>query len=312
MLAALLIVLCASIVWLQWLRIDDASVRWQILLQFTLPMMLTAIIVGASLSASAAALQVLLANPLADPGIIGISSGASLVAAVVLLSGATLPFVEIQYALPLACFVGALASTALIYRIAKHLQSAPVAVVLAGIAISTLTGAVVSWLYYFADAQSLRNLTFWLMGSLYQSDWLLLSASIPLSVIAVGYIGLKGSQLNRLFLGANTALASGVDTHLLNQRLILACAVAVGVAVSLAGSIAFIGLLVPHFVRLWVGHDNRFVIPLSALFGSVLLLFIGLLTELWAVTTFPVSMLTATIGGPLFIYALVKGQFRAH
>ncbi|WP_164084616.1 FecCD family ABC transporter permease [Alteromonas flava] len=310
-LASITLALIAAILELHFRRVDAGPTQLYLLLHFTLPMIATAILVGAALSASAATLQVLLANPLADPGIIGISSGASLVAAIVLLTGLFDANTYAHYMLPLTCFMGAMLSTALIYQMAKRLRGAPVAVILAGIAISTVSGAIVAWLYYFADAQAMRNLTFWLMGSLYQADVVILAIASPLVLFALGFIFMQRRQLNRLFLGQDAALAAGVDVRRVNRQLLLACAVAVGVAVSLAGSIAFIGLLIPHSVRLLLGHDNIYVIPASALLGSALLLAIGYATEVWAVTTLPVSMLTATIGGPLFVYALLKGQLRA-
>lgn len=289
--------------------VSEAELQRHVLFQLTIPLGLTAVLVGAALSVSAACLQVLLNNPLADPSIIGISSGASLCAAIVLLTGMGGAAMYFHYWLPLVCFVGALVSTLLIYAVAKRMQSSPVAVILAGIAISTVSGAIIAWLYYFADAQALRNLTFWLMGSLYQADPLLLSIAAPILLLPVLFITSKAKALNLLYLGHSTAHTLGVDVQRLNKSLLVACALAVGAAVALAGSIAFIGLLVPHLLRQLLGHDNRLIIPASALVGAALLLIIAIMSELWAVTTFPVSMLTASIGGPVFVYALLRGQF---
>lgn len=308
-LVTVVIFLFAGLMLTTFFSVDDASLQRHVLLHLTIPLGVTAIFVGAALSASAACLQVLLNNPLADPSIIGISSGASLCAAIVLLTGIGSTAMYFQYWLPLACFIGALFSTFLIYAVAKRMQSSPVAVILAGIAISTVSGAVIAWLYYFADAQALRNLTFWLMGSLYQSDPMLLIVAVPILLIPVAFIIAQSTNLNLLYLGYSTAHTLGVDVHRLNKQLLIACALAVGGAVSLAGSIAFIGLLVPHLLRLLVGHDNRLIIPASALVGAALLLVIAIASELWAITAFPVSMLTASIGGPIFIYALLRGQF---
>ncbi|WP_250207526.1 FecCD family ABC transporter permease [Alteromonas oceanisediminis] len=290
--------------------IDDASLRQHVFLQLTLPLVINAMLVGFALSASAACLQVLLNNPLADPGIIGISSGASLMAALVLLTGIAGQLAYLNYVLPLACFMGALFSTLLIYRVAQRMPASPVAVILAGIAISTVCGAIIAWLYYFADAQALRNLTFWLMGSLHQADAALLVVAVPLISAALIYILSNLSHLNRLYLGTDAARAAGTNVSTLNKRLLLACAIAVGGAVSLAGSIAFVGLLVPHLLRLLLGYNNRLIVPAAGLCGSLLMLLIALASESWAVTTLPVSMLTATIGGPLFILVLMRGQFR--
>ena len=301
--------LFASLLYTTRISVDDPALQQHLILQLTLPLAVTAVLVGAALSASAACLQVLLSNPLADPSIIGISSGASLFAAVVILSGLPSLVQYFHYWLPVACFVGALLSTLLVYGIARRLQSSPVAVVLAGIAISTLSGAVIGWLYYFADAQAMRNLTFWLMGSLYQADAKILTVAAPIILIALGFVIVKASSLNRLYLGDSTAKASGVDVLMLNKQLILACSLLVGVAVAIAGSIAFLGLLVPHVLRLCFGFDNRLIITISAMCGASLLLLIAIVSELWAITAFPVSMLTASIGGPIFIFALLRGQF---
>lgn len=308
-LALLVAVASLTIVFGVYLNVEDADIRNHIIVQITLPVILTAFLVGAALSASAACLQVLLNNPLADPGIIGISSGASLVAAILLLSGIITDSTHFHYWLPLACFVGALLSTLLIYAIAKRLRGSPVAVILAGIAISTLAGALIAWLYYFADAQSLRNLTFWLMGSVYQTDWVLLSVGAPIILCALVALVVNAGKLNQLYLGKEVAITSGLDAQKVQSRLLFCCAIAVGAAVSLAGSVAFIGLLIPHLLRLLLGFNNRLIIPASALLGGLVLLCIVLITENWAVTTLPLSMLTATLGGPVFIWALMRGQF---
>lgn len=299
----------AVLVQLKITLVNDSAFQ-HVLWQLTLPTLATAFLVGAALTVSAGCLQVLLQNPLADPGIIGISSGASLMAAAVLLSGFGAGYIAVQYWLPLASFLGALVSIFVIIKIAARLRHSPMAVILAGIAISTMSGAIVAWLYYFADAQAMRNLTFWLMGSLYQSDPKVLLVGAPILLLSIGFILSKTTQLNQLYLGSSNAIAAGINVQSLQNRLLIACALAVGCAVSLAGSIAFIGLLVPHFLRFIIGYDNRWLIPASGLLGGALLLLVVLITEVWAVTTLPVSMLTASIGGPIFIWALLHGQFR--
>ena len=306
-----LVIISLAVVLVSWNAVDEPAIRQHIALHFTAPLILTSILVGAALSMSAASLQVLLNNPLADPGMIGISSGASLMAAIVLLTGSAAGITHFQYWLPIACFVGALLSTVFVYQIARRLQHAPIAVILAGIAMSTLTGACIAWLYYFADAQSIRNLTFWLMGSLYQADWSVLAIAGPIIGVALVVLCTSAKSLNQLYLGHKVASASGLDITKLNKLLLLSCAIAVGCAVSIAGSIAFVGLLVPHVLRMLLGHDNRLILPASGMVGALVMLLIALLTEVWSVTTLPVSMLTASIGGPLFIWALVRGQYAA-
>ncbi|GGW75154.1 FecCD family ABC transporter permease [Alteromonas halophila] len=287
-----------------------ADVKQHIILHLQLPMITTAALVGAVLCVSAGSLQIVLRNPLADPGLIGISSGASLVAAVLLLLPGLSVAVPFQYLLPLGCFIGALISTFIIYRIASRLQGAAMAVILAGITISTLAGAAIAWLYMFSDAQSLRNLTFWLMGNLYQTDWHVLAISGPVMLGSIVFQLRQAKALNWLYGGDVAAAAAGTSPQQLSVHCLLAAAIGVGAAVAVAGSIAFLGLLVPHLLRLTIGFDNRRVLPAAALSGALVLLIVALLTELTASVTFPVSMLTATVGGPLMLYALYRGQYR--
>lgn len=281
-------------------------IEQQIIWQLRLPVVVTAFIVGAGLAVSSATLQVLLRNPLADPGIIGISSGASLAAAIFLLLGSSLPFAYLQYFLPLFCFFGAMLSTWIIYAISKRLAGITSGVILAGIAISTLSGAAIAWLHLLSDAQSMRNLTFWLMGSLHQADWAVLSIAGPVMLILLGYMLRQGQQLNWYYFGASTAQLAGLDIKRFNKVALLVCALMVGIAVSIAGSIAFVGLLVPHLLRNFAGFDNRFILPASALLGGILLMGVVLVTRSLGGISIPVSMLTATLGGPVFLYSITR------
>ncbi|RPJ68846.1 iron ABC transporter permease [Alteromonas sediminis] len=281
-------------------------VTWHIILHLQLPLVITASLVGASLASGAAALQIVLKNPLADPGIIGITSGASLSAATLILlvpSGALAYF---HYWLPLACFAGAMLSTLLIARIAHKLQLLDAAVILAGIGISTVAGAIVAWLYLFSDAQAMRNLTFWLMGSLHQADWWVLAVAAPLMLTSVIVLIKQGRPLNQWYLGEMAAKSVGVNVQRFSALILVCVAVAVGAAVSVAGSVAFIGLMVPHLLRLKLGHDNRLIVPASALTGACLLLLVVCLNSLLTTTLLPVSLVTASLGGPIFLYLLVK------
>ncbi len=286
------------------------QLNFQILWQLQVPLMVTAVITGAALSVSGASLQVVLRNPLADPGIIGISSGASLVAAFVLILAPDAMIDHLPYTLPVACFTGALFSTWLIYRLSVRLRGINTAVILAGIAITTLTSAVMGWLYLFADAQSMRNLTFWIMGSLHQADAWVLMVSVPVIVFSLLIIYRNAAALNLLYTGDMTAKSAGVDPDKLKLTIMIASAMAVGAAVAIAGSIAFLGLLVPHYLRLVMGHNNRYLIPACAMTGATILLMVALISEWVPFAALPVSMVTATLGGPLLLYALVKGQLK--
>lgn len=284
----------------------DELIFWQL----RLPLILTAIMVGASLALSAAVLQVLLHNPLADPGIIGISSGASLCAALFVLFGGGLLSLT-PYFLPLVCFIGALLSAAIIYSFARRFGQQGHTVILAGLGISTLCAAIIAWLYLFADAQAMRNLTFWLMGNLHQADWTVLSVAVPLSAGAIVILLLQGKNLNRYYFGDDTARLAGIDLVAFKRLNLLLSALLVAIAVACAGSIAFVGLLVPHMLRNFFGLDNRLILPASALGGAVLMLFVVLVSQSVSGVLLPVSMLTATLGAPVFIYSLIRGRRRA-
>ena len=293
---------------LPWLIESEADVL--ILTHIRLPLVTTAILVGAALAVSSACLQVTLRNPLADPSIIGITSGASLCAAILLLAGQDALVTSGPYLLPLACFAGAVASTLVIYHIAKRMSGVNSAVILAGIALSTVTGAIVAWLHLISDAQSMRNLTFWLMGSLHQADWLVISVAGPIMALLLTFLLTQGRRLNWFYFGTGDAQLMGVDVVRFNKQILIASALLVGAAVSIAGSIAFVGLLVPHLLRNIFGFDNRFIIPASALVGAVLMLLIAMLNTQLVGGIIPVSMLTSTIGGPLFLYSVMR-LFRA-
>ncbi|WP_421134162.1 FecCD family ABC transporter permease [Alteromonas sp. A079] len=310
LLVSALLLCVVGIMWNVWFEQAPVALKQHIVTHVQLPLVITALLVGAALATSGATLQVVLRNPLADPGIVGITSGASLVAAFMLLATPAWAEPFLYVILPASCFAGALFTTFLIYRLARRLQGSVTAVILSGIAVSTLSGAVVGWLYLFSDAQSLRNLTFWLMGSLYQTTWPILWVSGPVIIVSVVYQIRQGTSLNKLYAGDIAAISSGVNVQQLTERTLLASAIAVGAAVSIAGAIAFVGLLIPHVLRLLLGHDNRLLLPLSALAGGVLLLLVACASELTSVITLPVSMITATLGGPLLVYALFKGHVR--
>lgn len=309
-LLALMICSAGALLVSSWQVALSQQLNTQILWQLQVPLMVTAVITGAALSVSGASLQVVLRNPLADPGIIGISSGASLVAAFVLILAPDAMIDHLPYTLPVACFTGALFSTWLIYRLSVRLRGINTAVILAGIAITTLTSAVMGWLYLFADAQSMRNLTFWIMGSLHQADAWVLMVSVPVIVFSLLIIYRNAAALNLLYTGDMTAKSAGVDPEKLKLTIMIACAMAVGAAVAIAGSIAFLGLLVPHYLRLVMGHNNRYLIPACAMTGATILLIVALISEWVPFAALPVSMVTATLGGPLLLYALLKGQLK--
>jgi iron complex transport system permease protein len=285
------------------------AVEQHIFINLSLPMLLTAVLVGSALAMSSAALQVVLNNPLADPGIIGISSGASLCAGIVIIGG-VLPASALIWGLPLACFTGALLSSGLIYLLAKRLALTHSAVILAGIAISTVCAAALAWLYIFGDAQATRNLTFWLMGSMQHATYPILAIAGGIIILGISALSYHRSALNSLYLGDINAQLLGVEPQRLTRVVLVICALLVGVSVSIAGSIAFVGLLVPHILRRIFGSDNRLIIPLSGLVGAALMLVIVTVNQLLNGVDLPISLLTASIGGPIFVWVLFQGQQR--
>ena len=291
----------------------DFTLESHILWQLKLPIALTAIFVGASIAAASAALQVTLNNPLADPGIIGISSGASLMAAVFLFVFSSLGIAANSalyeysvYWMPVLCFIGACLSGLLIFGLARKLGQSIASFILAGIAVSTAFSALIGWLYLIAPPNALQSLTFWLMGSLQFTDYNSLLVAGSVISIALFCLLRLSSKLNLLYLGHASAHLAGVNATRLQTQIFLLVAVLVGMSVSIAGSIAFLGLLVPHAVRRLHGYDNRLVLTCSAILGASIILLCAIINEYMFNTSVPLSMLTASIGAPVFIYVLFK------
>ena len=287
-----------------------------VLTQVRAPRVLLAILVGAALAVSGAAMQGLFRNPLADPALIGVSAGAALAAvAVIVLGGGLLAGFTMaagSYALPLAAFCGSLVVTLLVKRLATREGRTDVAtLLLAGIAVQAVAMAGTGLLTYVADDQQLRTLTFWSMGSLGGASWAALAAAAPLMLLAIGLIPWYARALNALLLGEAEAGHLGVDTERLKRLLVLLVAAAVGAAVAVSGIIGFVGLVVPHLLRLLLGPDHRYLLPGSVLLGATLLLLADLLARtLVAPAELPIGIITALVGGPFFIWLLV-GRRRA-
>lgn len=287
-----------------------------VLSSIRLPRILLAAIVGASLAVSGAAMQGLFRNPLADPGLIGISSGAALaVAVMIVLVGSGAGALGL-YGLSIAAFAGGLISCLLIFRFAQLGGAFSVTyMLLAGIAVNALAAAGTGFLSYLSDDQQLRTLTFWTMGSLGGALWpaVLVGATVvlPATVLLIA----NARQLNILLLGEQEAQHLGVDSARLKRIVIFCSALSVGAAVALSGIIGFVGLVVPHLLRLAIGPDHRLLIPSCALLGALLLLLADTLARtMMAPAEMPVGILTSLIGGPFFLWLLGKqyaGRFAA-
>lgn len=284
-----------------------------ILGQIRLPRTLLGLLVGAVLALCGVAMQGLFRNPLADPGLIGVSSGAALGAAVAIVGGAALgglPQALAPYLLSLCAFIGGLGVTALVYRLGRRDGETQVAtMLLAGIALTALAGAAVGLFTYLADDATLRTLTFWNLGSLngasYSRLWplLLVTAAVAL------WLPRRARALNALLLGESEARHLGFAVERVKAELVFCTALGVGAAVAAAGMIGFIGLVVPHLVRLLVGPDHRVLLPASALAGASLLLLADLAARLLlAPAELPIGIVTALIGAPFFLYLLLRGR----
>lgn len=281
--------------------------------QLRLPRTLLGLAAGVVLAQTGVAMQSLFRNPLADPGLIGVASGASLGAALALVGGAYaggLPPGLEATVLSLAAFGGGLAVTALVFRLGRRDGQTHVAtLLLAGIALTALAGAAIGLCTYLADDATLRALIFWNMGSLSGASYARLW---PLLLVACGvtlWLPRRAQALNALLLGESEARHLGFAVERLKRELVLCTALGVGAAVAAAGLIGFVGLLVPHLVRLLTGPDHRLLLPAAALAGGSLLLLADLVARLvLAPAELPLGIVTALLGAPFFLFLLARGR----
>ncbi len=287
-----------------------------VLYQIRLPRVLFGALVGAALGASGAALQALFRNPLADPVLIGISGGATLGAVAAIVLGGILihlsPF-WMAWTVPATAFIGALAATLIIVQVGARRGGLDVTVVLlAGIAMNSIVMAGIGILTYVADDQQLRGLTFWTMGSLALADWTVLPVLALVITLPLLLLLTRAEALDRYLLGEAAAMHVGVDVPRLKWAVVLAVALAVGAAVSFSGAIGFVGLVVPHLVRLVFGVRNRVVLPGSMLLGALVMLGADAVGRILASPAeIPVGLVLGTVGGPFFFYLVIRQRGRA-
>lgn len=290
-----------------------SSVVWDL----RLPRVVLALLVGASMACAGAAMQGLFRNPLADPGLVGVASGAALAAvcAIVLARNFTLPPQWLSFLTPLASFVGGLAAAWLAARLASiEGQTRTATLLLAGLAINAIAGAGIGLLTQIAGDTALREVTFWLFGSLAKSGWTELAVAGPILLLVLVLLPQEARALDALLLGEAEAQHLGIDVEALKRRVTTLIVLAVAVSVALAGVIGFIGLIVPHLLRLVLGPDHRGLLPGAALGGAALLGFADLAARTWlAPAELPVGILTALIGGPFFLGLLLhlRGRVEA-
>ena len=283
-----------------------------ILFSIRLPRVLLAGLVGVCLAICGTAMQGLFRNPLADPSLIGVSSGASAGASMMIVLGAGSVMQGAQFAglslVALGAFAGGFLAVLLVYRLAtSETGTSVVTMLLAGIAISALAGALNSLFSFIADDEMLRRISMWQMGSLDAANWPRVWICTVVAVPVVFLMLRCGAALNALLLGESEARHLGIAVEKVKRRLILLTALAVGVSVAAAGTIAFVGLIVPHIVRLLIGPDHRWLIPGSALAGAILMILADAVARIVvAPAELPVGILTALLGTPFFFVLLLS------
>ncbi len=267
-----------------------------------LPRVLTALVAGAAPAGGGAVLQGLTRNPLVEPALIGISSVAALGAALVIVWGLG------SLLLPMAAFGGGLLSALAVFALARaDGRTSAVALLLGGVAINALTAALLGLMIYAADDQQLRTLTFWMFGSLARTDWAALQWLVPVVAVCCVMMVREHRSLDALALGDQVAGHLGVDGQRVRNRLLGATVLAVGAVVAYTGVIAFVGLVVPHVVRMLAGPDHRIVLPGSILAGATLLLVAdGFARVIVAPSELPIGLVTAAIGSPFFLWLLMR------
>jgi len=283
-----------------------------IIYDIRLPRIVLGALIGAALAVSGAVMQGLFRNPLADPGIVGVSAGAGLGAVSVIVLGGTAlaPFTTLlgPLALPLAAFLGGLVTTLILYQVATRQGRTSVAtMLLAGIALSALAMALTGVLIYMADDRQLRDLTFWQLGSLAGATWTKIGTAGPVMLVALVAMPFFARGLNALSLGEATANHLGIQVQKLKYIAIAGVSAAVGASVAVSGGIGFVGIVVPHLLRLTIGPDNRYLLPASALLGASLLILADTVSRtIVAPAELPIGIITATVGGPFFLWILLR------
>lgn len=286
----------------------DQLVLWSI----RIPRIAIAAMIGALLAVSGTIMQGLFRNPLADPALVGVSSGGALAAAftIVALDNAIAPGAasESFEVLPFSAFLGSLITTLVLYRIASREGRTSVAIfLLSGLAIAALANAGIGLLIFMADDRQLRDITFWLLGSLGGATWSkasLLAPFVAASAVAMPFIA-RG--LDVLVLGESEAFHTGINVERLKVTCVVLVSAMTGAAVAICGVIGFVGIVVPHLLRLAIGPGHRLLLPASALFGAALMVFADAFARVLAAPAeIPVGILTATIGAPFFLYLLLR------
>jgi iron complex transport system permease protein len=289
---------------LLWGQPAPGSELWRnVLIDIRLPRVLFALVAGAALAVSGAAMQALFRNPLAEPGLIGISAGGALgaVGAIVLTSGGF-------WILAPAAFAGSLLATFCAYVLGRRVPGVA-GLLLAGIAINAVAGSLIGLFTFVANDAQLRDLTFWSMGSLAGANWTLLAFLGPWVLLMSLWLMGQWRVMNALLLGEREAQHLGYALKRVRAQLVLACALMIGPLVAATGGIAFVGLVVPHLVRMTLGANHRWLLPACVLGGALALVLADWLSRIAAVPAeLPIGLVTSLVGGPFFLWLLARGR----
>ena len=287
---------------------QESGLERTVFSEIRVPRVVLAGFVGAALALSGAALQGLFRNPLADPGLIGVSSGAALGAVAMIVMGPALGLTGAfaAYSLPLAAITGAVAVTLFLYAFSsRYGQFSIVTILLVGIAINALATVGIGLFQFLSDDAGLRTLTFWMMGSFGRATWTTVLPAIAVMALAAAPILLLGRHLDALQLGEAEAFHVGVDVTRVKRYVILCSAVAVGAGVALSGIVGFVGLVVPHLVRLALGPAHRYVLPGAVLLGASLTMLADAVSRtVVSPAEIPVSLVTSALGAPFFLWLI--------
>lgn len=284
-----------------------------VFLQLRLPRVLLAALTGAVLGVSGTLMQGLFRNPIVEPGLTGTSSGAAFGAAMILVFGAgggTFATLAGSLAMPIVAFAGAFAATMLVYRVSTSFGKINIfTLLLAGIAVNAICGAGTGFMSYIARDPQARNITFWSLGTFTTADWRGVSIVGVCFALCFGWSVRYGKSLNALMLGEDEAAFLGVDTRRLIFRLIIVNTIMVAAATAMVGVIAFVGLIVPHILRMLRSSDYTFLLPGSALLGAVIMVAIDITARVMIPPAeLPIGIITAVIGAPVFLWILVRQQ----
>lgn len=290
----------------------DVAREQLVLIDIRLPRLLLGMFVGAALAVAGAMMQGMFRNPLADPGLVGVSSGAALaaVATIALGNGLASPWIKTfgTFALPVAAFLGGFLTTVILMAIvSRQGQVAISTLLLAGIALAAPNSALMGLIQYVSDDRELRELTLWTLGSLSGASWPKVIAIAPFAVLMVTVLPRLIRSLNGLLLGEAEAFHLGIEVERAKLMIVLITSAAVGAAVAVSGVLAFIGIVVPHVVRLLAGPDHRIVLPASALMGATLVLAADLFARMLVrPAELPLGIVMALIGAPIFLHMVVR------